>query len=63
LDILKTLVKSPFLNYIFKMEPDIVCKPSAFKHGSTEADIRWAFSTARYDIPVEGDADKRLLEE
>jgi hypothetical protein len=22
---------------------------SAFKHGITEADIRWAFDTARYD--------------
>ncbi len=43
------------------MEPDIVCKPSAFKHGVTEADIYWAFSTARYDLPVEGDEEKRLL--
>jgi len=42
-------------------EPDIECKPSAFKHGKTEADIRWAFTTARYDLPVEGDEDKRLL--
>ena len=38
-----------------------MCKPSAFKHGVTDADIRWAFSTARYDLPVEGDEDKRLL--
>jgi hypothetical protein len=43
------------------MEPDIECKPSAFKHGVTVADIHWAFSTARYDLPVEGDEDKRLL--
>jgi len=43
------------------MEPDIVCKSSAFKHGVTEADIHWAFSTARYDLPVEGDEEKRLL--
>jgi hypothetical protein len=42
-------------------EPDIECKPSAFKHGVTEADIHWAFFTARYDLPVEGDEDKRLL--
>jgi len=42
-------------------EPDIEYKPSAFKHGKTEADIRWAFTTARYDLPVEGDEDKRLL--
>jgi hypothetical protein len=43
------------------MEPNIECKPSAFKHGVTEADIHWAFSTARYDLPVESDEDKRLL--
>ena len=23
--------------------------PSAFKHGVSEADIRWAFDTAKYD--------------
>jgi len=43
------------------VEPDIICKPSAFKHGIKEADIHWAFSTARYDLPVEGDEEKRLL--
>jgi hypothetical protein len=43
------------------VELDIICKPSAFKHNVTEADIYWAFSTARYDLPVEGDEDKRLL--
>jgi len=43
------------------MEPDIVCKPSAFKHGVAESDIYWAFSTARYDLPVEDDEEKRLL--
>jgi len=43
------------------MLPNIVCKPSAFKHGVSEADIHWAFTTARYDLPVEDDEDKRLL--
>jgi hypothetical protein len=43
------------------MEQNIVCKPSAFKHGVTEEDITWAFTTARYDLPVEHDEDKRLL--
>jgi hypothetical protein len=43
------------------MEPEIICKPSAFKHGVTESDIHWAFSTARYDLPVENDEEKRLL--
>jgi hypothetical protein len=51
----------PDITYSQSMEPDIVCKPSAFKHGVTEADIHWAFTTARYDLPVEDDADKRLL--
>jgi hypothetical protein len=43
------------------MEPGIVCKPAAFKHGATLDDIRWAFTTAKYDMPVEGDEEKRLL--
>ena len=30
---------------------------TAFKHGVTLDDIRWAFSTAKYDMPVEGDAE------
>jgi hypothetical protein len=43
------------------MDLYIVCKPSAFKHGVTEADIHWAFTTARYDLPDEDDPEKRLL--
>ena len=43
------------------MELEIICKPSSFKHGVSIADIYWAFITARYDLPVEGDEDKRLL--
>jgi len=42
-------------------KPVIICVPSAFKHGISEADIRWAFATAEYDGPAEGDEDKRLL--
>ena len=42
-------------------EPDIICRLSAFKHGVTEVDIRWAFRTAEYDSPLEGDEDKYLL--
>ena len=41
--------------------PDIIFIPSAFKHGVTEADIRWAFRTSEYDSPMEGDEDKHLL--
>ena len=43
------------------MFPDIVCRPSAFKHYVTEADIKWAFTTAVYDLPDEDDEEKRLL--
>jgi len=43
------------------MLSDIVCRPSAFKHNVTEADIRWAFTTAVYDLPDEDDEEKRLL--
>jgi hypothetical protein len=43
------------------MEPEFTFRKSAFKHGVTEADIKWAFSTAQYDLPVEGDEEKRLL--
>jgi len=31
------------------MDIAIEFNPSAFKHGVTEADIRWAFDTAAYD--------------
>jgi hypothetical protein len=44
------------------MEPNIVCKPSAFKHGYAFDDIRWAFATAQYDGPLdEKDDNRRLL--
>jgi hypothetical protein len=47
--------------YTFLMEPDIVCKPSAFKHGAGMADIYSAFSTAVYDVMLRDDREKRLL--
>jgi len=47
--------------YTNMTEPDIIFRSSAFKHRVTEADIRRAFATARYDSPMEGDGDKRLL--
>ncbi|MDR3324950.1 MAG: hypothetical protein LBS82_03035 [Spirochaetaceae bacterium] len=43
------------------MEPEIICKQSAFRHNATLNDIRWAFITAKYDMPVEGGEEKRLL--
>jgi hypothetical protein len=43
------------------MEPDIICKPSAFKHGVIQADIHSAFSTAVYDVMLRDDREKRLL--
>ena len=43
------------------MEQNFIFQHTAFKHSCTEADIYWAFSTARYDLPDEDDPDKRLL--
>jgi hypothetical protein len=43
------------------MALEIVCKRSAFKHDVTEADILWAFNTAKYDRLVEGFENKYLL--
>jgi hypothetical protein len=40
---------------------EIVYKQSAFKHGITKSDIRWAFCTAKYDRLVEGFDNKYLL--
>jgi len=46
------------------MDVDIKFCQSAFKHGISEADIRWAIDTVKYDGYLEGDEDadnKRLL--
>ena len=43
------------------MDIKIICKQSAFKHGVTEADIKWAFNTAKYDGLMEGFDNKYLL--
>ena len=46
------------------MDIDIRFSQSAFKHGVTEADIRWAIDTAKYDGILYDDEDaenKRLL--
>jgi len=43
------------------MDIEIIFKKSAFKHGVTEDDIKWAFNTARYDSLIEGFDNKYLL--
>ena len=43
------------------MNINIVFKKSAFKHGETQDDIRWAFNTAKFDNLVEGFDNKYLL--
>ena len=43
------------------VEPDITFKPSAFKHGITEADIRNAFLTFKLDEVLGDCAEKFLL--
>jgi len=35
------------------MGPEIVCTPSAFKHGVSEADIRWAVRTLICDVLID----------
>jgi hypothetical protein len=43
------------------MKPDIVCKPSAFKHGIIEADIHKAIELRIFDQAIPGEEDKNLL--
>jgi hypothetical protein len=40
---------------------DIEFNPSAFKHGVTEADIRFAFDNKLFDHPVARQEEKNLL--
>ena len=49
------------VEYTITMDISIVCKNSAYRHGETENDIRWAFNTAKYDSLVEGSENKYLL--
>ena len=49
------------MGYTQNVDIEIVCKPSAYKHGVSETDIRWAFNTAMYDQLVEGFENKYLL--
>ena len=43
------------------MEIFVKCVPSAFKHGVTEANIRYAIQNWIYDDLFESDPDKHLL--
>jgi hypothetical protein len=43
------------------MEPAIEFNDAAFKHGVSEADIRWAFKTFVLEEPVDGEDNKFLL--
>ncbi|MCL2442407.1 MAG: hypothetical protein FWD13_02960 [Treponema sp.] len=43
------------------MDIKIIFKKSAFKHGESKEDIRWAFNTAKYDNLIEGFNNKYLL--
>ena len=41
---------------------EIIFRQSAFRHGVTEADIRWAFNTVEFDELIHGFENKyRLL--
>ena len=39
----------------------VKCNPSAFKHGFTEDDIRFAFDNKLFDHPVARQEEKNLL--
>ena len=43
------------------MDAGIEFNEAAFKHGVSEADIRYAFSHAVFDHPVAGEEEKSLL--
>ena len=43
------------------MEEELIFKPSAFKHGITEADIRLAFKRRLFDHALSGEENKNLL--
>ncbi|MDR2553672.1 MAG: hypothetical protein LBD31_10990 [Treponema sp.] len=43
------------------MDIDIVCKPSAYKHSVTEADIRHTYHTRVYEAALDGFPDKYAL--
>ena len=43
------------------MKLDIEFNPSAFKHGITVEDIRFAFDNKLFDHPVAGQEEKNLL--
>ncbi len=40
---------------------NVECNPSAFKHGVTEEDIRFAFDNKLFDHPVTHHEEKNLL--
>jgi hypothetical protein len=43
------------------MDEDIIFKPTAFKHGIAEADIRHAFDRRLFDHVMPDEEDKNLL--
>ena len=51
----------PAMRYTAAVDIEIVCKPSAYKHGVRYADICWAFNTSLYDRLMEGFDNKYLL--
>jgi len=40
---------------------NVECNPSAFKHGITEEDIRFAFDNKLFDHPIAQQEEKNLL--
>jgi hypothetical protein len=49
------------MGYTQNVDIEIVCKPSAYKHGATEADIWHAYKTRVYEAALDGVPDKYAL--
>jgi hypothetical protein len=43
------------------MEPEIICISSAFKHGISEENIRWAVAHPRYEGPIEDGKNRYIV--
>jgi hypothetical protein len=57
----KNSSKNTFPCSIVFMEPEILCVPSAYKHGYTQDDIKRAFRTKIYEGLLRGEDDTNVI--
>jgi len=57
----EALARDLYCYYDLPVEEDFIFKPSAFKHGIDEADIRNAFKQRVLDYTMPGEENKNLL--